>query len=234
VSSLRDDIRSQYARRDATKGDRYAWYQPDVINQETAKERAIRRALHRAVGRDLSGLRVLDVGCGTGSLLRKFVELGVPAANCTGIDLLPDRVEEARRRSPEAITLQHGQLDVVAPDHEFDLVTAFTVLSSVLRSDDRRALIEAMWARVRPGGWLMVFDLRFNNPRNKDVRAVRTSDSAGLSPSPVRSFRLSLLTPPPIARRLCRVHWRLDPVCAALLPMLRSHRLTMLQRSGTT
>jgi hypothetical protein len=87
-----------------------------------------------------------------------------------------------------------------------------------------------MWERVRPGGWLQVFDFRFNNPRNQDVRQVVKSEFARLDPVPEAVMGKLLLTPPPIARSVCRVWQILDPLFAAVFPFARSHRLIMLQR----
>src|SRR5207253_11251296 len=65
------------------------------------RKRATRRALERAGLEDLSGRLVLDVGCGVGDQLARARELGAAAADLVGIDLLPDRIEEARRRYPD-------------------------------------------------------------------------------------------------------------------------------------
>ena len=225
-------IKDAYARRDATKGDRYAWYQPDVINQEVARQAVLRRLLYRAFGNDVSSLDVLDVGCGTGSLLRGLIELGVSPSSCTGIDLLPDRIETAIERSHPAMQWHVGGLAALNVDKTFDLVTAWTVLSSVVDADARRSLIDDMWDRVRPGGWLQIFDFRFNNPRNPDVRRVRACDLGELDPAPTERLRRSLITSPPLARRLCSVHPRLDSLLSAVVPAVRSHQFHMLRRGN--
>ncbi len=224
-------IKDAYARRDATKGDRYAWHQPDVINQDAARQAVLCQLLHRAFGNDLSSLEVLDVGCGTGSLLRGLIELGVSPSSCTGIDLLPDRIETAIERSHPAMQWHVGGLAALNVDKTFDLVTAWTVLSSVVDADARRSLIDDMWDRVRPGGWLQIFDFRFNNPRNPDVRRVTPSDFLGLAPPPGAVIGKRLLTPPPIARVVCRCWRRLDSIIETIFPFARSHRLVMLKRS---
>ena len=231
MSELRDQIKSQYAHRDAIKGDRYAWHKPDVMNQTVAKSFALRKLLRRLIGENLSQIHVLDVGCGTGTLLRELLELGVEAQNCTGVDFLSDRIEEANNRSPQAMNFQVGGLESVDPAHRFNLVTAFTVLSSVLDAQARQDLLKEMWSRVKPGGWMMIFDFRFNNPRNKDVRAVRSIDFDCLSASCAQQITKSLLTPPPIARCLCQVHALLDRAFAAILPIARSHRFWVFQKS---
>ncbi len=72
--------------------------------------------------------------------------------------------------------------------------------------------------------------VRVANPRNHDVRGVRRRKFNNLDSA--RQMHKILLTVPPLARRLCQVHWRLDLLCAALVPWLRTHRLSMLQKAG--
>src|SRR5689334_20099347 len=45
--------------------------------------------------------RVLDLGCGHGSLLAWLGEQGAKAGNLVGVDLVPERIASARRRYPE-------------------------------------------------------------------------------------------------------------------------------------
>ena len=50
---------------------------------------------------DLAHCRVLDVGCGLGDLYSYFETAAIPV-DYTGYDLLPDMVERARKRFPQA------------------------------------------------------------------------------------------------------------------------------------
>src|SRR5438552_18378064 len=51
----------------------------------------LQRILEERFDRPLSECRILDVGCGYGSLLAWYRALGVPSANLVGVDLLPKR-----------------------------------------------------------------------------------------------------------------------------------------------
>ena len=67
----------------------------------------------------LASEAVLDVGCGTGTLLREARERG-HTGRLVGLDPAPAMLERARRRHNIEWTL--GALSSVAWDHEFDLV----------------------------------------------------------------------------------------------------------------
>ena len=68
--------------------------------------------------------RVLDVGCGTGSLTSALAELA-PDAEIVGIDYSQAYVDHARSRAPEAVRLTFEQGDAAAlpyADGAFDAV----------------------------------------------------------------------------------------------------------------
>jgi len=80
--------------------------------------------------------KVLDVGCGGGSLIN-FLRLGFKPENLTGIDILEERILEAKRRFPN-INFVHGDASHMAfPDETFDIVTESTMF--VQLTDDALA-----------------------------------------------------------------------------------------------
>jgi ubiquinone/menaquinone biosynthesis C-methylase UbiE len=96
------------------------------------------------------GERVLDVGCGTGSLtfaLPQAANVGEVAA----FDYSPVFVEEARRRNSDPrITIQQADACAIPfPDDRFDRALALLVLHFV--PDAGRAVAEVRRV-VRPGG----------------------------------------------------------------------------------
>jgi ubiquinone/menaquinone biosynthesis C-methylase UbiE len=90
------------------------------------------------------GRDVLEVGCGTGLLLR---HLAAFARSARGVDLSPGMLERARARGLSVVEASATELPF--PDASFDVVCAFKVLAHV--RDVRRALTE-MARVVRPGG----------------------------------------------------------------------------------
>jgi len=115
--------------------------------------RAIRRAL--AMGRVQPGARVLDVGCGTGRWIRRYLEWGF---HPTGVDVTPSMLRVARERGTTAPLIAGEAYRLPFADAAFDLVSDVTVIQHIQSSLQRPALEET--ARVlKPGGCLILMEL---------------------------------------------------------------------------
>jgi SAM-dependent methyltransferase len=162
-------VAAAYHERDAASpSPAYSWENPAYVLYMQRVERELLHVL-RAAGVVLPVSRVLDLGCGSGYFLHRLVEYGVRSG--TGIDLMPDRVEEARRRYP-ALDVQAGSATALPfVDSSFDLVTQFTCLSSVLDPDVRAAIGRETWRVLRPGGLMLSFDMAPAQPVKRAVAA---------------------------------------------------------------
>lgn len=113
---------------------------------------------------DVSGLRVLDAGCGDGYLARVLAARG---ARVTGIDVSPRLIEMARRLD-RADHISYQVADLTAPlpgeDASFDAAASYLVLNDV---DDYRGFAATLGAVLKPGGRLV---LAFNNPYGGVIR----------------------------------------------------------------
>ena len=218
-----------YAERDKQGlKNRYTWHQPDVRYQEAIKWRMLSTALRMAIGENIADKSWLDVGCGSGSFLRLLVEWGAAPDKLLGTEFLDDRLERARTISPAGIRWHLGGLDFDGGDG-FDLVSAHTVFSSVLDNGERQELANAMWEKVRPGGWLLIFDFRYNNPRNPNVRKVTQKELEKWWPASDRLFCTGLLAPP-LARLLIKQNYILAEILTSIFPFLRSHFVFMARK----
>ncbi len=107
-----------------------------------------RKALERALG-PLTGLNLLDVGCGTGRFTAGFELSG---ASVVGVDTDRDRLAIAARRIRGQVLAADAQ-HLPFEDATFDVSTAITVLEFA----PNPARILAEMARVtRPGGRILV------------------------------------------------------------------------------
>lgn len=101
------------------------------------------------------GMRVLDVGCGTGAQLSAYADAGC-RVSC--VDLSPGMLGVARRRlGPEADVREASGTKIPFADDTFDLATISFVLHEV-PSDDREVILCEMQRVVRPGGGILVID----------------------------------------------------------------------------
>ena len=163
------------------------------------------------------------MGCGTGGNLHDLVRLGAAPQRLQGLELLTERAAQARATLPATLAIHAGDAAsaTIAPGSQ-QAVLAFTLFSSLLDAPFRIALAQQMWQWVVPGGGVLVYDFVVNNPRNPDVQGVPLAEVQRLFPQArLHSRRLTLA--PPVARRL---PGGMIAPCAALLPFLRTHRLT--------
>jgi SAM-dependent methyltransferase len=207
---------------------RYAWHRPDVVYQHAMHLRVMSRVLASTVGTDLGKIRVVDVGCGSGAFLRQLIDWGATPANLTGTELQQDRIDLARPRSAPEVNWHCGPLNAL-PAASVDLVSAQTVISSTVDPEQRQRLAVEMWRVLKPGGWCLVFDFRYNNPRNPHVRKVTRDELDGYWPGHRRQYQ-TLLLAPPVGRALAALPALFTETLAALVPPLRSHFVYMVQK----
>ena len=221
-------VRERYARRpDAAHDARYRMLNPAVWQSVQERQRAMIGLFARAGLADLSALRLLEVGCGSGGNLLELLRLGFAPQHLTGIELLPERCAQARHVLPAALALIEGDaLCADIADASQDIVYASTVFSSLLEDAYQQRLADAMWRWTRPGGAVLWYDFTVDNPRNADVRGVPRARVQALFPHGRLAARRVTLAPP-LARALCRVHPALYGAANAL-PWLRTHLLAWI------
>jgi SAM-dependent methyltransferase len=159
-------IRTAYQDRDASQDSPYRWDNPGYVTYMQLVERALLNAFIDT-GVRLTGARVLDIGCGTGYFLHRLQEYG--AGECHGIDLMESRVEEGRRRYPTLELHVGSATELPFKAGEFDLVTQFTCLSSIVDAEMRLTVAREM--RRVSNGWLMSFDMLGSRTRARRGRA---------------------------------------------------------------
>lgn len=122
---------------------------------------------------DLSGKKVLDVGCGTGSMAL-MIKKAFPAAEVVGLDGDPRILAIARtkaRRRGLAIQFEEGMsFELPFPDRSFDAVITTMMLHHLDREAKQRTAAE-MHRVLRAGGRLHGMD--FAEPRRPVGRALR-------------------------------------------------------------
>jgi SAM-dependent methyltransferase len=128
----------------------------------------LERPLLDALG-DISGLRVLDLGCGDGGLIFHLLDRG---ADVVGLDISPGMTEVARRRverfRPDAsVELVAAPLEESGLDPgSFDLIVGKWILHHV----DIRQGADAVDRLLKPGGRGVFFENHAGNPALRFAR----------------------------------------------------------------
>jgi ubiquinone/menaquinone biosynthesis C-methylase UbiE len=108
------------------------------------------------------GTRVLEIGCGTGTLTLMMAERG---AIVTGIDASPRMLAEAEKKAKDAnleerVTFHYMDAALIGerfPTSFFDLIVS-TLVFSELPLDDQRFVLEACQKLLAPNGRLLIAD----------------------------------------------------------------------------
>ncbi len=216
-------VREAYARRARLGLDsRYEYWRPENLFVYQARERAVLGLLRKANMLPLTGRRILDVGCGDGAVLRDMMRYGAASDDTHGVDLLTDRVTQARElTSGSHIEVADAQ-SLNYEEGSFDLVLGFTLLSSIVEPEARARVANEMRRVTRHGGIVLLYDF-WTNPFNRDVRPLKQDELRGLYPGRRIDFQRTTLAPP-LQRLLIKAPggWL---ACSWLdmLPFLRTH-----------
>jgi ubiquinone/menaquinone biosynthesis C-methylase UbiE len=177
-------VREAYAQRDHSvsgdwRADRYHPRHP-LGRLFCAQNREAMIDALSACEIDLSSLRILDVGCGSGWWLRQLADLGASAEKLTGTDLSATRLALARRKNP-GIRWVETEGDLPFPDRAFDLVMQILVFSSIPDAALRHRVAAEMNRVATKGARILWLDLE-RDPAGKLVTFSR-GDVADYFPS---------------------------------------------------
>lgn len=105
------------------------------------------------------GMRVLDVGCGSGDVSRLAAEIVGTRGSVLGVDVDDDSIRSARQRSIQSgitnVSFEEGEAASIAGDHSFDaLVGRFFLMHQTSPAETLAAAARA----VRPGGVIMMLE----------------------------------------------------------------------------
>jgi SAM-dependent methyltransferase len=225
-------ILAEYGRRAAVlPADYYGWNRPVNLFRHTETVRSCIRALVREKMFPMDGKSVLDVGCGRGRWLLELAQWGAFAADLHGCDLNPTFLADARRRVPGATLEVADARRLPWPDGRFDCVMQFTVFTSILSDEVKREAASEMMRVLKPGGIILWYDFRFNNPSNPNVQAIEAAEIRSLFPEAAITMEKVTLAPP-VSRWLVPLSWQAALLLQAV-PFLRTHYLAVIRKSAS-
>jgi SAM-dependent methyltransferase len=222
-----EGVRAVFAERDASglTRARYSFFNPAHLHFWQERERYLIELLrHHGFGpARLERSAALSVGCGTGTELLDLVRWGATPRTAFGVDLEPGRLRRAKSRHA-ALGLAHADGRALPFRAEsFDLVLQFTLFTSVLDREVRRAIAREMLRVLRPDGMIVWYDFWMQNPANPRVRGIGRAEIRSLFPGCRFDFR-RLTLPPPLARRVVPLSWEVADILS-LVPFLGAFHL---------
>ncbi len=104
---------------------------------------------------DLNGKKILDAGCGTGTLTRTLAQNF--HADISGCDASLERIQEAKILSKDSLSFFQADLTAMPlPENEYDVIIVRFVLEHTLSP---HKIIHELTRILKPGGHLVVIDL---------------------------------------------------------------------------
>lgn len=186
-----------------------------VATNSTALEergRPLLRLMARRAVPELTGRRLLDMGCGFGALATYFAWHG---ASVTGVDRNAATLEVGTAVADEHgldVQLRRGVMErLEVPAASFDVAVMNNTLCYLLTDVDRQAALSGAFRALRPGGVLVIRDLNGLHPIDQFSRlpllgllppkqAVRVAARLGIEDRPA----VRLLPPWRMTRELRR------------------------------
>jgi trans-aconitate 2-methyltransferase len=103
-----------------------------------------------ALIRPAPAMRVLDLGCGTGTLTRLLHET-LAARQTIGVDRSPRMLETAALHSPPGLRFEPGTIEAFSAHEEYDLILSNAALHWV---EDHETVVGRLLGGLKPGGQL--------------------------------------------------------------------------------
>jgi 2-polyprenyl-3-methyl-5-hydroxy-6-metoxy-1,4-benzoquinol methylase len=119
----------------------------DPLTEDLLREAGIR-----------AGMRVMDIGCGVGSVSLLAARLVGPAGRVVGVDRSPDAVHAARRHAAGTpnVTFEIGDVNSIRVTSPVDAVIGRLVL---MYQPDPAATVRHLASLVRPGGLVVLHEV---------------------------------------------------------------------------
>jgi len=206
---------------------------PEVLFQYLAFESAIISALGRAENINRRSSKILDVGCGAGGSLARFMQLGFLSENLFGIDIIHERIDEAKHVYPNLNFICHDAVSMPFESDFFDIVLESTMFVQITDEKVSCSIAEEMLRVTKPGEYILLVDWRYGKPFNYSYLAVSKKRicrmfSVGSLSEIIFEGKGALV--PPIGRAISKYLPSTYFLLQALFPFLVGLKVTLLRK----
>jgi 2-polyprenyl-3-methyl-5-hydroxy-6-metoxy-1,4-benzoquinol methylase len=163
VVSMRPDEERlvQYYQENFLQQNYWHLFNPVPYLYQRQQRRILRELLMRR-GIDspesLADKTIVDIGCGSGRTMMALIEMGARPDRITGVDLLPERIDQARAWTGQ-VDWRCGSIVDMDLEKRFDLVVVMAVLSSIMDAALRADFMRAVRKVMKPEGALVFYDM---------------------------------------------------------------------------
>jgi 2-polyprenyl-3-methyl-5-hydroxy-6-metoxy-1,4-benzoquinol methylase len=116
-----------------------------------------------------SGIKVLDVGCGSGRALNLMAKT-YPNSTFYGYDLCEEPIQTAQAEADKLglsnVIFEQKDLTNYEPDQHFDLITAFDAIHDQARPD---IVLDSIHKSLKKGGYFLMQDIDGNTNVSKNL-----------------------------------------------------------------
>ncbi|GAB4367472.1 MAG: class I SAM-dependent methyltransferase [Calditrichia bacterium] len=175
--------------------------------------------------KDLSQIKLMEIGAGTGGNLLFFYRIGIPWKNIWANELLEERAAVIRKDFP-AVHLHVGNALDLPFENFFDVTFQSTVFTSILDTQFKKNLAVKMLDMVNPGGMVLWYDFVYDNPKNKEVKGIPRREIKELFSDAGKIKFYSVTLAPPIGRLVGKWY----NVINTLFPFLKTHVIAEIHK----
>ena len=218
-----EKIKGRYEKRrknDAGKNENAVFIENVIKERETVYSKIIKEHFS-----ETDKVKFIEIGAGEGANIDFFRSLKIKDENIVAAELLPERAAKLREKYPQ-ITVAEGDALQLNFENSFDIVFQSLVFTSILDDDFKKSLTHKMWDMLKPGGIILWYDFKFNNPTNKDVKGVTKAEIKQLFPSVNEIDFYNVTLAPPVGRRVGSMYEFVNSV----FPFLRTHLITVIKK----
>ena len=141
---------------------------------------------YKKENRALSGMKLMDVGCGSGGMIEYFISQGFSKNNVTGIDLSKTRILKAQNQFPEVNFIVGDVITFSLDNNKYELITTFDLFSHLSTKEQIVNGLVNIRKHLANDGILLWYDIY-----SKDhFTPIENADSWGFSKSQMIDFSI--------------------------------------------
>jgi ubiquinone/menaquinone biosynthesis C-methylase UbiE len=204
----------------------------EVLFQHLAFEDSVISALRKAA-LDKERAKILDVGCGGGGSLTRFMQLGFVPSNLYGIDIINTRIEDGKTMYPNFNLICDNATSMPYESNYFDLTFESTMFVQITDEQMSQNISNEMLRVTQKGGYILLIDWRYSKPGNRDYLGLSTKRIQKLfsvnSSSEIICQKRGALVPP-VGRTISKHFPPIYFLLRSVFPFLAGQTATLLQK----